>query len=134
MAETRCVRRGEAITVFGDPAYALELSADCGSSLAQWQLTPAEGGSLTIRNLESQLSLDVRAASDLPGTPVILYEPTTLDNQRFVAQERSVRGYSLAPRHAPSLCVEARGGGLEIWPCDPQNANQEFHFPGLACP
>jgi hypothetical protein len=128
------LQRGEAITVFGDPAYSVELSADCSSTLAQWELTPAEGGSLAVRNLESQLSLDVRAASDLPGTAVILYEPTTLDNQRFYAQERSVRGYALAPRHAPSLCVEVRGGGVEIWPCDSENTDQEFHFPVLGCP
>jgi hypothetical protein len=132
--ETGCLRRGDPTTVFGDPAYATELSADCTSALAQWDLTPALAGTFTLRNVETQLSLDVRTAADVPGTPIILYEPNTLDNQRFWLRERSSGAYELAPRHAPTLCAEARVTGVEIWPCEVDDGGQVFRFARVSCP
>jgi hypothetical protein len=129
-----CLRRGEPTTVFGNPAFLTEISADCSTPRAQWDLTPAVAGTFTVRNVEDQLSLDVRAASDLPGTPVIVYDPNTLDNQRFWFRPRSAETYELAPRHAPTLCVRARTTGVEIWPCDPNDVGQTFRFAGVSCP
>lgn len=132
--ETACLRGGEATTVFGDPAFATELSADCSSARAQWDLTPALAGSFTLRNVDTQLSLDVRTAADDPGTPIILYEPNTLDNQRFWLRERDSETFEMAPRHAPLLCAEARATGVEIWSCDATESRQNFRFKRVSCP
>jgi hypothetical protein len=91
-------------------------------------------GTFTLRNVDTQLSFDVRTAADVPGTPIILYEPNTLDNQRFWLRERSARAYELAPRHAPMLCAEARSTGVEIWPCDVSDTGQIFRFTRVGCP
>jgi hypothetical protein len=128
-----CLRRGEATKVFGAPAFLVELSADCTTARAQWDLTPALGGSFTLRNVEGQLSLDVRAAADLPGTPIIVFDPNTLDNQRFWFRPRTSDTYELAPRHASTLCAEMRGSGVEIWPCDTNNPAQAFRFARVSC-
>jgi hypothetical protein len=119
--------------VFRNPAFLAELSSDCSTPSAQWDLTPAVAGTFTVRNVESELSLDVRTASDVPGTPFILYDPTTLDNQRFFARPRVANVYELAPRHASNLCAEVRGTGLEIWSCDPAEADQSFEFFRSTC-
>lgn len=132
--ETACLRRGDATTVFGDPAFTTELSADCASARAQWDLTPALAGSFTLRNVDTQLSLDVRTAADDPGTPLILYEPNTLDNQRFWLRERDDQTFEIAPRHAPLLCAEARSDGVEIWSCDATESRQGFRFARVNCP
>lgn len=131
--QSGCLRRGEPTTVFGSPGFLTELSADCTTVRAQWDLTPALAGTFTLRNVEDQLSLDVRAASDLPGTPIIVFDPNTLDNQRFWFRPRGSDTYELAPRHAATLCAEARGGGVEIWPCDTNNTAQALRFGRLGC-
>lgn len=132
--ENLCLRRGDATTVYGRPAFSTEVSADCSTARAQWDLTPAVAGTFTLRNVEDQLSLDVRAASDLPGTPIIVYDPNTLDNQRFWFRPRSAETYELAPRHAPTLCARGRATGVEIWPCDTNDAGQAFRFASVSCP
>jgi hypothetical protein len=131
--ENACLRRGDPTTVYGNAAFLTEVSADCNTPRAQWDLTPAVAGTFTVRNVEDQLSLDVRAASDLPGTPIIVYDPNTLDNQRFWFRPRSGDSYELAPRHAPTLCAKARGAGVEIWPCDMNDVDQTFRFAGVSC-
>jgi hypothetical protein len=131
--QSACLRRGDLTSVFGNAAFLTELSADCTTARAQWDLTPALEGTFTLRNVEDQLSLDVRAASDLPGTPIILYDPNTLDNQRFWFRSRAHDSYELAPRHAPTLCAEARGTDVEIWPCDTNNTAQAFRFARVSC-
>lgn len=131
--ENACLRRGDPTTVFGNGAFLTELSPDCTSPRAQWDLTPAVAGTFTVRNVEDQLSLDVRAAADVPGTPIIVYDPNTLDNQRFWFRPRSSETYELAPRHAPTLCAKARSTEVEIWPCDPNDVDQTFRFAGVTC-
>lgn len=131
--QSACLRRGNVTSVFGNTAFLTELSADCTTARAQWDLTPALEGTFTLRNVEDQLSLDVRAASDVPGTPIIVYDPNTLDNQRFWFRPRSRDLYDLAPRHAPTLCAEGRGNGVEIWPCDTNNTAQAFRFARVSC-
>ena len=131
--QSACLRRGDLTSVFGNAAFLTELSADCTTARAQWDLTPALEGTFTLRNVEDQLSLDVRAASDLPGTPIILYDPNTLDNQRFWFRARANDSYEVAPRHAPTLCAEARGTAVEIWPCDTNNTGQAFRFARVSC-
>ena len=131
--QSACLRRGDLTSVFGNAAFLTELSADCTTARAQWDLTPALEGTFTLRNVEDQLSLDVRAASDLPGTPIILYNPNTLDNQRFWFRPRAQDSYELAPRHAPTLCAEARGTAVEIWPCDTNNPAQAIRFARVSC-
>lgn len=133
--ESSCLRPAEPTSVFGNPAFEVELSADCTTPAAQWDLTPAVAGTFTLRNVEDQLSLDVRAAADVPGTPVILYDPNTLDNQRFWFRPRGSETYELAPRHAPTLCAKARAtGAVEIWPCDTADTGQAFRVARFNCP
>jgi hypothetical protein len=134
-AESGCLRRGGPTTVFGDPAVDVELATDCTTPAAQWDLTPAVAGTFTLRNVEDQLSLDVRAAADVPGTPIILYDPNTLDNQRFWFRPRGGETYEMAPRHAPTLCAKARTtGAVEIWPCDAFDTGQAFRVARFNCP
>ncbi len=132
--QTGCLRRGAPATVFGTPAFSTELSADCDSTLAQWDLAPAVAGTVTLLNVASQWALDVRAAADVPGTAILLYEPTNLDNQRFWPHPRGGGAYELSPRHAPTLCAEARGTALEAWPCQIDNSAQVFRFARVTCP
>jgi hypothetical protein len=132
--ETGCVRRGEATTVFGTDAVTTELAGDCVSARAQWDLTPAASGTFTVRNVDNQLFLDVRAASDAPGTPVVGYPPTSFDNQRFWFRPRAAARYELAPRHAPTFCMQARGSEIEIWPCQSDESTQAFLVARVACP
>jgi hypothetical protein len=131
--QNACLRRGEPTTVFGAPAFSTELTADCTTPRAQWDLTPALEGTFTLRNVEDQLSLDVRAAANVPGTPIIVFDPNTLDNQRFWFRPRTSETYEVAPRHAPTLCAEMRGSGVEIWPCDTNNPAQAFRFARVSC-
>src|SRR5512146_1509229 len=51
-AENLCLRRGDPTTVYGSPAFLTELSADCSTPRAQWDLTPAVAGTFTVRNVE----------------------------------------------------------------------------------
>lgn len=132
--ETGCLAQGAATTVFTRPAFLSELSRDCTTPAAQWDLTPAAAGTFTLHNVASELALDVRTAADVPGTPIILYNPTTHDNQRFFVRARPSHVYELAPRHASDFCVEARSMGLEIWRCDDQNVGQSFTFFRSTCP
>ena len=117
--ESGCLSRGATTSVFGTPAFAVELATDCASSAAQWELTPGVAGTFSVRNVETNLMLDVRAGSDVPGTAVILYDPNMLDNQRFWLRPRAGGAYELSPRHAPTDCVEARNdASVEIWSCE----------------
>jgi len=126
-----CLRQGAPLA--GAPAFASELSADCTSTRAQWDLTPALAGTFTLRNAEDQLSLDVRGGSDVPGAPIIIDGPNTVDNQRFWLRPRPNRTFELAARHAPNLCAEAHAGGLEIWPCASDNMGQAFRLARAGC-
>lgn len=125
-AEAGCLSRGEETTVFGTPALRVEVSADCTSPAARWQLIPAVAGTFNVRNAETKLLLDVRAGSDLPGTPLLLYDANMLDNQRFWLRPRAADAHELAARHAPSLCAEARVTDVEMWPCEPTASEQGF--------
>jgi hypothetical protein len=131
--EMGCLRRGEATTVYGEPGFLTELSADCVSVRAQWDVTPALAGTFTVRNVDNQLSLDVRAASDLPGTPVIVFAPNTLDNQRFWFRPRADATLELAPRHAPTLCVSARAGSVSMQTCEADEPAQAFLPTRVGC-
>ncbi len=132
-AEGGCLSRGSATTVFGMPAFAVQLSPDCVSPLAQWELTPTVAGAFTLRNVETKLLLDVRAGSDLPGAAVILYDANGLDNQRFWLRPRSGDARELSPRNAPTLCVQARADRVETWPCEPATAAQDFVLQRDSC-
>jgi hypothetical protein len=133
-AEVGCLARGAATTVFGTPALTVDLLVDCKSTAAQWKLTPAGGGTFTVRNTETNLLLDARAGSDLPGTPLVLYDANMLDNQRFWFRPRAAQAYELSPRHASTLCAEARGTGVELWSCEPETSSQDFALVRSECP
>jgi hypothetical protein len=128
-----CLSMGAPTLVFGDPAFMTEMLKDCASLLAQWDLTPSFGDTYTLRNVESQLSLDVRTGADTPGTPLILFAPNTLDNQRFELRPRAKNDYELSPRNAPTLCAQPAAGGVQIWPCQASNLGQSFQLDLLSC-
>jgi Ricin-type beta-trefoil lectin domain-like len=132
--EGGCLRRGDPTSVFGESAFATELTMDCSDARAEWNLTPAAAGTFTLVNVDTRLALDVRAGSSFPGTPVLLYDPNGLDNQLFWPRLRPGGAYALQPRHAPELCVDARGDEIEAWPCDTTNENQALHFARVSCP
>lgn len=134
LGEGGCVLRGDPITVFGSPAFSTEVSADCASTRAEWDLIPSVAGTFVLRSVDASTSLDVRMGGDSPGTPIIVYEPNSLDNQRFWLRPRGSDAYELAPRHAPFFCAEVRDDHLEIWPCDPEETAQTFRLALVNCP
>lgn len=121
-----CVSQG-APTVIGDsPAYEIELLA-CAVQTAQfWSLVGTSGGLWQIYNEAAAMNLDVRFADTSDGTPLVLFDPHGLYNQRFYVIPASGDSFQLAPRHTTGKCLEVRDGELEIWPCSSSEPNQRF--------
>jgi hypothetical protein len=121
-----CVSQG-APTIIGDsPAFEIEL-ATCEVETAQfWSLVASSGGLWQIHNEAAAMNLDVRFADTTDGTPLVLFDPHGLYNQRFYVIPASGDSFQLAPRHTTGKCLEVRDGDLEIWPCSSSEPNQRF--------
>jgi hypothetical protein len=134
-----CLGQGAPTTVFGNPGFLLNFSADCRRSERTWQLrsTPTPNV-FSIQNLSSPVSvpafvLDVQMAGTRDGTPVITYGDTGFDNQRFEVRARDAFTSELRPQHHPQSCVSAAAGSAEIAPCTEADSRQAWQLQQSDC-
>lgn len=123
-----CVRQGEPTLIGNDPAY-LVVTGECNQEHeAAWVTLPDPYSALQFRNEASALNLDVRLAASASGTPLVLYQPHALYNQRFLPILKDNTGFLLSPRHAEQQCLTEVAGGVEIWPCNATLATQRLEL------
>lgn len=126
VASDLCISQGPATLFLESPGYETTLR-DCAEDIAQYfTVRGLSDGSWELRNEGSAMNLDINYSNTTDGTPVVLFTPHRLDNQRFYIVPGSSESFLLAPDNAPSKCVEARDGALGIWPCDAANPAQNF--------
>jgi hypothetical protein len=131
VADGRCVSQGPATVFIDSPGYETMMDT-CAEDAAQYfTVRGLSDGSWELRNEGSAMNLDVNYDNTADGTPIVLFTPHRLDNQRFYIVPGSSDSFLLAPDTAPSKCVEARDGALSIWPCDAENPAQNFQQ--IAC-
>jgi hypothetical protein len=130
-----CLGQGAPTTVFGTAAFDTALSSDCSAPEVQWRLIPAITPQVSsLQHIASGYDLDVRLAQTTAGTPLIIYPPTQLSNQRFLVRVRAAPFFDLEPQNAPTSCVQEIAGALQIWPCSPMVASQEWVIQRQGCP
>jgi hypothetical protein len=123
----RCLAQGAATTIGDNPAFEITL-ADCAAQAAQrFALMDAGPGIFEMRNVATNLNVDIQFAETADGTPAVLYAPHQLYNQRFRFISLSV-GNAIAPRHVMGKCLSERGTRVEIWPCTPGDATQRWEI------
>ena len=132
-ADERCLGQGAPTSVFGSPAFTLDLSTDCQQAERFWQLraTPIPNV-FTIQNLSSSVTvpgspafvLDVEMAATTDGTRVITFGETGFDNQRFEVRARDTFVSELRPQHHPQSCMSTTGSSAQITTCVPSDGTQ----------
>jgi hypothetical protein len=126
-----CVSTGEYTPLLGEVSFAVVLQ-ECQGTLGQrWTIEEMEYGAIVFASEAVVLNLDVRFAAADDGTPVVLYTPHRLYNQRFVQVSAEGGTFKLSPLHATTKCLSERGAGLELWPCDDAATDQTFEI--VAC-
>lgn len=121
-----CVTQGAATTFRESPGYETTLSP-CIEHVSQyWTVRGLSDGSWELRNEGSAMNLDINYSYTADGTPVVLFTPHRLENQRFYILPGASDSFLLAPDNAPWQCVEAVDNSLSIWPCDAQDLAQNF--------
>lgn len=132
----QCLSVGAAISVVGNPAFEVNLTEDCTPDTTRtWQLVgPDLTGRFQVRSAQVDFNLDIELASAVDGTRAILYEPHTLNNQRFFFRPIDDQLYSIAPGHEPTSCLTAAGTEAQIFPCAGDDENQVWEVPELGCP
>lgn len=121
-----CVAQGPATTFLEQPGYEIALGPCTEDASQYWTVRGLSNGSWELRNEGTAMNLDINYSNTADGTPVVLFTPHRLENQRFFILPGSGEAFLLAPDNAPWQCVEARDDSLEIWPCDAQNPAQNF--------
>lgn len=121
-----CVNQGPATVFIDSPGYETTLGPCVENASQYWTVKGLSDGSWELRNEGSAMNLDVNYSYSADGTPVVLFTPHRLDNQRFYILPGATDSFLLAPDNAPWQCVEARDDTLEIWPCDAENPSQNF--------
>lgn len=122
----QCVTQGSATVFIDSPGYEVSLSTCVEDAAQYWTVRGLNDGSWELRNEGSSMNLDINYSYTADGTPVVLFTPHRLENQRFYILPGATDSFLLAPHNAPWQCVEARGDALEIWPCDAENPAQNF--------
>jgi hypothetical protein len=126
-----CVSLGQYAPLLGEVAFAVVLDECTGALGQRWTLEEMENGAIVFSSEAVVLNLDVRFAAADDATPVVLYTPHRLYNQRFVRVTSEDGTFKLSPLHATTKCLSERGSGLELWPCDAIADDQEFEI--IAC-
>jgi hypothetical protein len=122
-----CLSQGAPTTVFGMPAFETAFSSDCTIPEVEWQLVATTTPNVfSVLHVATGDVLDVRLAQTTAGTPLILYPPTQLSNQRFLRRLRGAPYYDFEPQNAPMSCVQEIAGTCQIWPCGPAVTPQEW--------
>jgi len=127
----RCVSLGEYAPLLGEVAFAVVIDECTGALGQRWTMEAMEYGAIVFSSEGVVLNLDVRFAASDDGTPVVLYTPHRLYNQRFVQITAEDGTFTLSPLHAQTKCLSERGNGLELWPCDAAATDQTFEL--IAC-
>lgn len=121
-----CFSRGAFQLLLGEPSYAIKL-AECSSDPAQiWVLTELSPKVFEARNYSVNLNLDTQFGAVDAGTPVDLYTPHQLYNQRFVVTELDDDTFKLSPLNAIAQCVSAWDGALMLRSCEGSLPGQSF--------
>jgi hypothetical protein len=121
-----CLGRGASRDLLGDKGYDCVLSP-CAETWEQlWTIRVDDAGALEIRNEEVDMNMDVQFADSAAGTPLVLYEPHQLYNQRYFAIQGPDDTFQLTPRNAQGQCVEALGASLQLQPCNALTPGQFF--------
>ena len=117
------------------PSYRTALTT-CRESLRQsWAIQllsgdDGQGEGYEFRNESTNLNLDVRFASPNEGTPIVLYQPHRLYNQRFTLKAGQNGTFKLSPLHAPEMCLAEVEASLELAPCTVGFNEQSFRRVG----
>jgi len=85
-------------------------------------------GGLSYRNESVGMNLDVRYAAPTAGTPLVLYAPHPVYNQRFGQTLTTEGDFLLYALHASTMCLTEVSGVVEIWPCNPAAAAQHLEL------
>ncbi len=121
-----CLSQGAATTFLESPGYEVIMTS-CAEDEAQWwSVEGLSGGSWELRNEATNLNLDINYSAQTDGTPAVLFDPHRNFNQRFYIVPGPNESILFAPANTTGKCLEVRGDGVEMWPCDSQNPNQTF--------
>lgn len=103
------------------------LDANCSGVVEQmWELYPQPQGGLgsdtwyvEVRNQALDLNLDMEAAGVFDGTRALLYEPHTMENQRFYFDARGPDYYAIRPAHVANHCLQQMDDGqVKMYGCE----------------
>jgi len=114
-----CLGRGAFTALGTDPGYFIETHVCTQRPRDAWVAIDQGGGAFSYRNESVGMNLDVRYAAPTAGTPLVLYAPHPVYNQRFGQTITTEGGLLLSPLHAATMCLTEVGTGVEIWPCNP---------------
>ncbi len=134
----QCLALGDETQIVGTPAtgYEVILVSDCTDPGAVFRVqTIFMQPGFELRNVESNLSLDIEKSAREPSTRAVLFGPTGLDNQRFFlspfSDSRTL--FSMAPTHTIGLCLTATSDlKVQIWGCQ-EGSLQGWRFVPVDC-
>ena len=133
-ASQRCAGVGSPTTVFAEPAFDVELFADCGGMGRSWELVAASfPQQFQLRNRAVGYNLDVRSGATEDGTPLVLFEPHALSNQRFFLRARNDEYFEIAPASVVTRCLTEVGAEIQISACDSDEQTQDFELVPEVC-
>jgi hypothetical protein len=136
-ASGQCLAVGGSTTVGGNPAWNTAMADDCVVAGEVWELIPdlagLTAGSFEVRSTTILYNLDIRMAQTVDGTPAILYEPTSLANQRFYFRQRRASVFELAPGHVTTRCLSSSPPFPAITRCTPIATDQEWQLVAPDC-
>lgn len=132
-ATQRCLTAGPPIVVAGATANSVTLTACSDQPGSSWDIIALSDGAFHARNVALRWNLDIEQGFTEDGTRAVLFTPHQLDNQRFRLRFRRPRIFEIEPVHAPTRCLT--GGELEssIWPCDADDARQDWLLVPPSC-
>lgn len=121
-ASGQCLALGDETQIAGTLVWGNEviLVADCAQPGTEFRIRTTGGAGFELRNVESELALDIEGYETAPSTRAILFDPTDNLNQRFYfSRYRSALGvFSIAPAHAFGQCLTATSAlEVQIWAC-----------------
>jgi hypothetical protein len=118
----QCLASGDETLIAGTPAKGLEavLTPDCTSPNSVWRITSGFGSGFQVRNVESDLVLDIEGYSTESSARAVLYDATDNLNQRFffVRFGGELTLFWMAPAHVQMRCLTATTfSEVQMWPC-----------------
>lgn len=133
-----CLALGDETLIAGTLVTGHEavLVSDCTQPGAQFRIqTTAGDPGFELRNVESDLSLDIEGYETAPSTRAVLFDPTDNANQRFFFSRyrSSLALFSIAPAHTFGQCLTATSLlEVQIWGCQ-EGQYQGWRFVRAEC-